>query len=210
MRHLARLTSVLALAVLVAGCGTVDKPVRPSLYDFGPGLPAAPAGQSQSLPPLVLADIESIGGLEGSAVHYRLGYADVHQLRPYAQARWSASPAQLIRQRLREQLGQQRVVLNLGESAALARGGRAAPRVLRIEVEEFTHFFESPTESFGLVRMRATLLDYAAGGERLVAQRSFNVRRPATSADAPGGVRALTDATDAMAGEIGQWLQQAN
>jgi len=41
-----------------------------------------------------------------------------------------------------------------------------------------------------------------------VAQRRFSVQRPATSADAPGGVRALVAATDAAAQEIAAWLQQ--
>jgi len=35
------------------------------------------------------------------------------------------------------------------------------------------------------------------------------VQRPATSADAAGGVRALTAATDAAIEELDQWLQQA-
>jgi cholesterol transport system auxiliary component len=209
MSHATRHIATLALAALLGACSTVDKPVRPTMYDFGPSLPAAQAAQPQGLPPIVLPEVEATGGFDGSAVLYRLGYADAHQLLPYAHARWSAAPSQLIRQRLRDQLGQQRVVLNVGESAALARGGKAAPRVLRIEVEEFSHFFESPTQSFGMLRLRATLLDYTAGGERLVAQRGFEVRRPAPSADAAGGVRALTEATDAAAGEIGQWLQQS-
>jgi cholesterol transport system auxiliary component len=34
------------------------------------------------------------------------------------------------------------------------------------------------------------------------------VQRPAPSADAPGGVRALTAATDAAIDEIATWLQQ--
>jgi len=34
------------------------------------------------------------------------------------------------------------------------------------------------------------------------------VQSPATSADAPGGVRALTQATDALIEELEVWLQQ--
>jgi len=101
-----------------------------------------------------------------------------------------------------------RVVLNLGESAALAREGSVLPRVLRIELEEFSQYFESPAQSVGMVRLRATLLENTIGGEKLLAQRSVAVQRPAPTADAPGGVRALTAATDAAAEEIGQWLQQ--
>ena len=59
-----------------------------------------------------------------------------------------------------------------------------------------------------LVRLRATLLESTAGGEKLLAQRNVVVQRPAPSADAPGGVRALAAAVDAAADELVQWLAQ--
>jgi len=188
--------------LLLGGCGALpDRPVRPAVYDFGPGLTAKPAAvPAQALPPLLLADIEAAAAVDGTAVLFRLAYADVQQLRPYAQARWSMPPAQLVRQPLRDQLSQQRVVLNPAEGPAAY--------ILRLELEEFTQVFETPDRSVGLVRLRATLLENAGGRERLVAQRRFIVQRPAPSADAPGGVRALTAATAAAVEEIGQWLQQ--
>jgi cholesterol transport system auxiliary component len=209
MRGTARLSCMLLLSALLGACaGLVDKPVQRTLYDFGPGA-SAPAAATRQLPPLGLSEIDAAGALDGTAVLYRLGYADANQLRPYAQARWSAPPPQLVRQRLREQLGRERAVLNPAESASLAREGGVLPRVLHIELEEFSHLFESPAQSFGLVRMRATLLENTVAGEKLLAQRSVVARSPAATADAPGGVRALAAATDAAAAEIGQWLQQA-
>jgi cholesterol transport system auxiliary component len=190
----------------VAGCATPDKPARATLYDFGPGATVPAAAPATARPALMLADVESSGALDGSAMLYRLAYDDPHQLRPYAQARWSASPPQLIRQRLREQLGTDGPVLDLGESAALAHTGGAMPRILRIELEEFSQYFETPTQSWGLVRLRATLMDNTSAGERLVDQRSIVMRSPATTPDAPGGVRALAAATDAAAAEIAQWV----
>jgi len=198
-----------AVALALAGCAAVpDKPVRATVYDFGPG-PTAPAVAAVApLAPIVLADIESSSALDSSAVLYRLGYSDAHQLQPYAHARWSASPPQLIRQRLREEIGQSRPVLDPTESAALARIGPGMPRVLRVEVEEFSQYFDSPGKSSGLLRLRATLLENTPGGEKLLGQRHIVKREPAPSADAAGGVRALAAATDAAAAEIGQWLQQ--
>ncbi|MBI2771797.1 MAG: membrane integrity-associated transporter subunit PqiC [Burkholderiales bacterium] len=192
-----------SVALLLAGCaGLVDKPVQRTLYDFGPGLAAAqPTVLATPLPALVLADVDT-------AVLYRLGYADENQLRPYAQSRWSAPPAQLVRQRLRDQLGRDRVVLNPGEGAALARSGGATPRVLRVELEEFSQLFESPAASNGLVRLRATLLENTPAGEKLLSQRNVVMQRPAPTQDAPGGVRALAAAVDAAAQDIAQWLAQ--
>ena len=198
-----------AMAVLVlAGCAVPDKPARATLYDFGPGASTATAAPSPKRPALMLAEVESSSALDSSALHYRLGYDDANQLRPYAHARWSAPPPQLVRQRLREQLARDGPVLDKDESAALARTAGAVPLILRVEVEEFSHYFETPAQSWGLVRLRATLLDNTLAGERLLGQRSIVVRMPAPTADAPGGVRALAAATDGAAEQIAQWVAQ--
>lgn len=168
-----------------------------------------PADRRAPLPPLALADLEAPGLVEGStAVLYRLAYADARQLRPYSQARWSQPPAQLVQQRLRDQLGQRRAVLTADSGAAQARAAGKLPTVLRVELEEFSQVFTSATASAGLVRLRATLAEPAATGETLLGQRVFIVQRPATSADAAGGTRALAEATDQLAQELVQWLEQ--
>lgn len=209
MSRLAFTLGSLVVAAALAGCSAIpDKPVRATLYDFGPAVGGNPGpARAASQPALVLADVETTGALDGSAVLYRLGYADDHQLRPYSQARWSAPPPQLIRQRLRQRLGRDGAVLDLGESAGLARTGGAAPRVMRLGLEEFSHLFESQSQSWGLLRLRVTLMENTVAGEQLLAQRTFVVRRSAPTPDAPGGVRALAAATDAAADEIAQWVQ---
>jgi cholesterol transport system auxiliary component len=204
---------MLTLALVLAGCSALpDKPVRAALYDFGPGaLAPQPATRQAPLPAIALADISTPGGvLDNQSVLYRLAYDDAQQLRPYSQARWSMPPAQLIRQRLRDTLGRTRPVLNAGEGPALNRGVNQGvlPRVLKLELDEFSHFFEAPERSAGLIRLRATLVETTPSGEKLLAQRSVTAQRPAPSADAPGGVRALTAATDAAIDEIATWLQQ--
>ncbi|MES2192602.1 MAG: ABC-type transport auxiliary lipoprotein family protein [Pseudomonadota bacterium] len=211
-RLIPRLITGLALAATLAGCsGLPDKPTRALMYDFGPGpLATQPATRQAPLPPVAIDDVTTYGGaIENMSVLYRLAYSDAQQLRPYSQARWSMPPAQLVRQRLREQLSQRRAVFNAGEGAALNRSQNAVlPPVLKIELQEFSQFFSAPETSVGLIRMRATLIDVTPAGEKLLAQRSVIVQRPASSADAPGGVRALTAATDAAIDEIDQWLQQ--
>lgn len=206
MRH----ALLLATAAAVAGCaGFVDKPQRPNLFDMGPLPPiAAPIERPGPRFALVVPEIDASGALEGSSVLYRLGYADDHQLRAYSQSRWSAPPPQLVRQRLRQQLGRERPVLNLDESASLTREGGQPLYILRMELEEFAHVFDSPDRSRGVIRLRATLLASTTAGERLVGQRSISVQGVAPTPDASGGVRALTEATDAAATDISLWLQQ--
>lgn len=189
----------LAGTLALTGCGTfAPPPARATIYDFGPppaSTTVAPAGTGT---PMALGDVDAPSALDNLAVLYRLGYADAQQPRPYAQARWSMAPAQLVRQRLRDQLSQTRPVLNPGEATA--------QRTLRIELEEFNQWFESPSASTGRVRLRATLLETTPNGEKLLAQRNITTQRPAPSADAAGGVRALTAATDAAINELDQWL----
>ena len=210
------LITMLGLA-LAAGCSVVDKPARATMYDFGPGalvtaaapLPVAGTPALAPLAPLAIAEIATAGGaLENQAVLYRLAYTDAQQLRPYAQARWSMPPAQLVRQRLRERLSQQRVVLTAREGVALNRSQNANLMMLRLELEEFSQLFSAPGASTGLVRLHATLVEITPSGERLVAQRNLTAQRPATGLDAAGGVRALTAATDAAIDELDAWLRQ--
>ena len=214
--HLASATGTFCL-VLLAGCSALPAaPNRPVSYDFGPGLTSyAPADRQASrtpLAPIALADVEATGLAEGStAVQYRLAYADAQQLRPYTLARWTQPPVQLVQQALRAQLGQRRPVLQDADAAAqardTARGGKL-PAVLRIELEEFSHLFTSPTESTGLLRLRATLVDPTPAGETLLGQRVFIVQKPAPTPDAAGGTRALAAAARQVAVEIDEWVAQ--
>lgn len=200
---------IVATALGLTACGTLPPP-RGQVYDFGPGavVQAQPV-TIPDLPVLVLAEVEGTAALDSTAVLYRLAYSDAQQLRPYAQARWSMTPPQLLRQRLRETLGRQRVVLSPGEGVT---PGSAALN-LRVSLEEFSQWFESADKSSGLVRLRATLSQTGTGTgtgpERLLAQRSFVVQRLSGTADAAGGVQALTYATDALITELDQWLQQS-
>ena len=205
------MAAVVFVAFFVAGCSILPSPPsRPVHYDFGPGAMApVPTDRRAPLPALALADVEAPGLAEGStAVLYRLAYTDARQLRPYTQARWSQPPAQLVQQRLLDQLGQRRAVLTLESGAAQARAGGKLPTVLRVDLEEFSQVFTSATESVGLVRLRATLSEPTQTGETLLGQRVFIVQRPASSADAAGGTRALAEATHQVAQELARWVEQ--
>ena len=205
-RRLRGRLAVACMAVALAGCTVLDKPMRPMVYDFGPGTLAQAPAESVARPRLVLGEVEAPAALDGTAMLYRLAFANPQQLMPYAQARWSMPPAQLVRQRLQEHLGRQRLVL--APTDAGSAGGSAAVLALRVELDEFSHYFESPQSSVGLLRLRVTASSVAAQGERVLGQRSVVVRRPAASADAAGGARALAEAVGAASDEIEQWISQ--
>lgn len=200
--------AALAALALAAGCGALpDKPSRAMLYDFGPGpSSAAPApADKRELPLLALAEIDANARLDGTQILFRLAYADANELRPYAQSRWSQPPAQLLRERLRRELAADRTVLSPEESGSIARAGASRyPDTLRVTLEEFSQVFDAPGRSVGLVRVTATLS--RGGADRQTLQRSFVASRPAPTADAAGGVRALSAASDALAAEIVAWV----
>ena len=209
-----------AFSIALTGCTLPRSASTPLVYDFGPGsTQAVPAIRIANLPPLELSAVQASTALNSTAVFYRLAYADAQQLKPYTLARWSMPPAQLIGQRLRDRLGQRRPVVAPGDIflAPPARQSASQPvpvakaeslMNLRLELEEFSQVFETPDNSSGQLRLRATLMLRGPAGDTLVAQRSFYANQTATSADASGGVRALTAATDQAVTDIEAWLEQ--
>jgi cholesterol transport system auxiliary component len=193
--------------ILASGCSLPGKSTQPTSYDLGPApassatAPPAVSAPAAALPTLLLPEFDAAPALDRPAILYRLLYADANALRAYTQAQWRATPAQLVRQRLKAQLAMKRVVLSGSEPAA-----NQAP-VLQIDLDAFSHQFDSPTSSHGLVQLRATLSWVTAQGEKRVAQKSFAAQRPAPSADAGGGVRALAQATGAVVADVDQWVQ---
>lgn len=195
-RRAVRWPLVLSTALLTACAGLPERAPAPLRYDFGPA--ATVTQPAPGTRPLLALRVQASPALDSPAMLYRLAYADAQQLRAYSQARWAMVPAELLQQRLREGLGRHYVLPSAGD---------AAPRLLHIELEEFSQLFSSADQSAGLLRLRASLLQRTAGGEQLLAQRELLLQQPAASADAAGGVRALGAATDAAVTELVQWLQ---
>lgn len=183
-----------AIAVFAAGCSVVPKPHAPETsYDFGP-LPAVVGVRVEKS--LTVHDVQASSWLDVPAMHYRLAHSAPAQPRSFANSRWVMSPAALFTQRLRSRL-------------ADASRGVYAPAdsvrtdlVLRLELEEFVQVFDSTTASRGQVRVRVSL----SAGRDAPVQRTFSVDRPAASADADGGARALIAASDEAIRQIVEWV----
>ena len=213
MRATARIGLVISVVSwsLVA-CSSFQAKPPVTIYDLGAGSAGGQGGDGRSgfgasapvttALPVLLADVEAPPALESTAILYRLAYSDAQQVRPYAQARWSMAPSQLLRQRLKERLSDDRAVLHATQGAARKRSLR-----LQVELDEFAQHFESPQASAGVVRLRATLGQIDGGKEHLLAQRSFFARHAGTTADAAGGAHALAAATDSLVAQIAQWVQ---
>ncbi|MDL2356972.1 MAG: ABC-type transport auxiliary lipoprotein family protein [Pseudomonadota bacterium] len=190
-------------AALLAGCAAAGKAPANTQYDFGS--PAAPAGAlgaigaagaAQAMPALVLTDVTGNAAFDNERMYYRLNYADPLQARAYANSRWSSTPLQMLTQRLKSRVAQ------AGIKVLSATDASTGVPLLRIDVDDFTHSFDSTTSSYGQLVLRASLFQ----GHTLLDQRTFSRKVDAASADAGGGARALAQATDAVAADMIAWL----
>lgn len=205
-RFTARALPALALAgaFLLAGCASGSKgPSGNTLYDFGPAGSPVSAGASAAaaaVPAVVLTDVTGNAAYDNERMFYRLNYADPLQARWYANSRWSSTPLQMLTQRLKSRVAQAGIkVLSTTDAS------NGVP-LLRVDLDEFTHSFDSTASSHGQLVLRASLFQ----GHTLVDQRTFSRKVAATSADAAGGARALAQAADAVAADMIGWLATQN
>lgn len=192
------------VAALLAGCAGPKGSGAPERYDLGPVV--QPQGEGKGTGSTVwLAAVHAPSSLDGVHMLYRLGYSNALQTRAYAQARWSMPVPELLEQRLRRQLSLKRAVLNPADGVL----GRAHGVILRVDVEDFSQTFSAADHASAQVRVRATLSTWRGGVEHLLEQRNFQAVKPCTTADAQGGVQALSQATDQVLSELESWLDAA-
>lgn len=188
--------AVLTLALLLGGCVSSSQPSpRASIFDLGT-MPQSSQQQQLKLPAVAIARVTASEWLNGPQMYYRLAYANAQQPRPYANTQWSMSPARLFEERIKSHIGQ------AGGQVLSATVGITRLPTLRIEVNDFTHVFDSPEKSHASLGVRIAVLD----GRNLIAQRNFEKRLPAPTPDAFGGAKAMAQANDAMMADILQWL----
>jgi cholesterol transport system auxiliary component len=189
-----KLCLMLSLSLLIQSCTTPTSTQHIS-YDFGT-LP-----KSAEKTPLTLsvsvAEVNAPSTLDSNAMLYRLRYDNEQQLHPYAQHRWSMPPAQLLTQRLKEQ-----IAASGGTVVSVTDGVSDLP-MLRIDLDEFSQIFTTPKQSHAQITMRASLMKR----NKLIAQRYFTFEQEAQSADASAGANAMKIAADTAIAGVILWLQ---
>jgi cholesterol transport system auxiliary component len=197
-RFMKPLLLAMAGAVLLAGCASGGKSAASNtLYDFGSSAnPVTATSAAQAVPAIVVTDVTGNAAFDNERMFYRLNYADPLQARSYANSRWSSTPLQMLTQRFKSRVAQ------AGVKVLSATDASAGVPLLRIDVDDFTHTFDSTTRSYGQLVLRASLFQ----GRSLVDQRTFSRKIDAGSADAGGGARALAQAADAVSADMIGWL----
>ncbi|MDQ1924255.1 ABC-type transport auxiliary lipoprotein family protein [Massilia sp. CCM 9206] len=181
-------------ALLLAGCAS-EKPALNTTFDFGPATNAAQAARAP-IAAVVVGDVTGSAALDSERMYYRLNYSDPLQARAYANSRWSATPLQMVTQRLKSRIAQS------GAKVLSVSDASDGVPILRLEIDDFTHNFDSQAQSHGQLVLRASLFQ----GHKLIDQKTFDRKNPATSMDAGGGARALAGATDTVAADVIAWL----
>jgi cholesterol transport system auxiliary component len=184
-----------ACGALLTGCASSKAPSN-TTFDFGPASAPATQPPAASFGAVVVTDVTGSAALDNERMFYRLNYADPLQARSYAHSRWSASPLQMVTQRLKTRIAQS------GTKVLTATDASNGVVILRTEIDDFTHSFDSQAQSQGSVVLRASVFN----GHKLIDQKTFSRQTAATSADAGGGARALAASTDAVAADIVAWL----
>jgi cholesterol transport system auxiliary component len=179
------------LAIQLAACAGSGRNRTPAaVYDLG--LPVAGLADGESRAKLAL-EVKAAPWLEGRNIAYRLAYDDPLRLREYAESRWASSPASLLAQLLRQQLG-----------VFSANSNTAADCLIRFDLQEFSQVFATPQQSRALLHAKASLVD---AKHRLIAEQVFAIERPAATQDARGGVSALQGASEEAGRQLADWLQ---
>jgi cholesterol transport system auxiliary component len=189
-----RLATV-ALTLLGVACATHRQ--IPARYDFD-SVPDPPERASQLDAPIAIPQVTAPSWLRSPGLVYRLDYQTPARAQAYAHSQWSAPPAELLTQRLRQ------LVTGANASFTTTRlGGDSPGYQLEVVLEHFEQVFTSPSESRCLVTLNATLV--GRGGTAL-GQRTFHAERAAPSADAAGAVRGLVPAVDDTIDQMIVWL----
>jgi len=174
-----RAAAVVLLAAIIGGCAGGAGTPLPRIYDLGV---EAPAGQ---VPAVRVAAVRSVAPFDGVEMHYRLAWRNASELAAFAQSRWAAPPAELLRKQL----------------LRATREGNARCG-LELELQEFSQVFASPGASEARIEFRAAL----AGPKGRVAARGWKLTEAQAGVDAASGAGAFARAADKAVAEIAGWV----
>ncbi|MGL4668401.1 MAG: ABC-type transport auxiliary lipoprotein family protein [Saezia sp.] len=188
------------LCVGMTGCASL-LPVAappPSIYDIGlpKELSAQPNAEAFSNRDVIVIPEVQVDGIEnGLGIVYRYTNVIDYEPKHYRSARWSQHPAEMLRFRMLQHLGQKYPVVLSADFVS------SNSWMLRFTIEEFAHHIKSDEVSSGVVQIRVT---FGQGG-RFVGQKTFRAEVEASTVNVQGGVEAIARATDDVLRQIADW-----
>jgi cholesterol transport system auxiliary component len=149
-------------------------------YDFGL-LPAPSAGDNG----VSAIELVAPSWLGGDGMQYRLAYANPARRLEYAESRWVAPPAELLRLSLQRRLA--------------AGAGRCR---LHVDIDDMAQIFDSAETAHLVLEGRAVLLL----GQEIIGRKLVALSAEAPSADAKGGVAAAGGLVRNLGDQLAEWL----
>jgi cholesterol transport system auxiliary component len=178
-----------------------SRQIATTAYDFGPVQAFQHTATSRGLSGRIVVDaVTAPAWMDNSGMYYRLAYRNAASPQPYAESRWVMSPAALLAARLKSRAAQ-------ASEGMVVRTNNSPGDVynLTIELDEFDQIFDRPDRSHVVVALRASL--HGSDGSRI--ERAFATEQLASTPDAAGGARALTQASDALIQRVIDWVAES-
>lgn len=190
-------------ALLLGGCMHASKADFPQHYTLTAAAPTGSHDQTADRggQTLAITRIAVPAWLLGTNMYYRLDYQNHARISAYASSDWVAPPATLLEHIVQDALG-------AGASWRAVTGPDTPTQAdvsVHIRLDDFSQAFARADQSAGVLDATATLIDNHH--DRVIAQKHFHIQVAAPSADAVGGVTAMSQASDKFATQLQQWLQ---
>jgi cholesterol transport system auxiliary component len=125
--------------------------------------------------------VRAVAPFDGAEMHYRLAYRNAAEIAPYANSRWAASPAEMLRKQILR-----------------SAGGSSGRCTLELEIHEFSQVFASKEASEARIELRATLSSQVSRGVLIV--------EPNAGPEAASGAAAIARAADRAIAELSSWV----
>jgi len=201
LRHRVGSSLLVALALLAAGCISVDvgkdtatPPAQFRILDAGSAAPPAaqPNGRQLVVAPQASPSIDDSFALAFSRAP--------NQRAAYQFATWSDRPSNRLGQLLVDRLAARRVFA----SVTLAGRGVAGDLQLNLVVEDFLH---DAAANPGTARVEVTAEMIDRGTRRLIARQSFRATAPVAEANSAGAAAALSTASSRVLDQLVVWAE---
>ncbi|MGZ5208787.1 MAG: ABC-type transport auxiliary lipoprotein family protein [Sulfuricurvum sp.] len=184
------------IALVLAGCSTMTPAINEyTIIPFhslqNPLSP--PANLSIRLTPT-----KSIPSLASKKLYY---LHDTTHIGSYLYSRWSDTPANMIDHVLISTLQNRHLFAALLPATSTAY----ADMTLESDLNAFYHRFHNDGSSEGFIDITYRLID--SKSKKTIGSKHFSITSPAVSANAAGGVDALTVATQRLSQESTLWLE---
>lgn len=173
---------------------------EPALKHYDLGMLPAMKGSSSMGTAVVVQNPDAFDWLQSTNIYYRFTYNDPVQVRRYALSRWISPPPQLLAPLMRGLLAHDVLI-------ASRKAGNHADWELSTNLVDFEQVFVTPDQSYGRVRLNATLIRLS--DRAVLARRSFVQDVEARQNNAQGGVKALSEASLQIVRQIGVWLARS-